>query len=564
MIDDPRIASVPIEDRCIDEAAEELHGYPYTPFVREFMKRSRLDPNAYPTMSQRIAGVAECIRSPDHPLLLDDLIAYLDEIKGYGRHFVCLWRLKEGQEAWLAGLRERATVERMLGEESDRLDHRRLACESAVPELVEVRHSPSEARPSLRFDWVATRRYWTLVDQDDPTALPQPVPGSQRAVTFFRIDLGTGDCELRIQSLPHGGQGLPSQQEEVARYYAEVEKLLDLSRFAPVLIEPVARRWLREPPLEVRNWRVVRPDGNYLAGGGRGRTVFPRLSVFLGEFFARDLAMRWPCEQRAVGRNLHFSVDGESDIVDFNGVADASRVDFVLDQIRNSPPTEFAIKELRTLAERYPEHARILAALDFHFAVQSRLRVTLKELTDELWHAPRAIRAVMELVAREAPGRFSLIGAGGDVLEIDNHLRIFEGGLVEKLRRKADGEGSEQAKALVKPVLTAGYLLALLLIGVLTNWLVEEIFVQLTGIPVILVQLVIVGLLGLAHAAITFGGRAVREFFGRLIAAVRSLVRWLRLLWASKELPGFIKVLEAIYLNWLAVAGQTGRTWPLG
>jgi len=564
MIDGPRIASVPIEDRWIDEAAQELHGYPYTPFVEEFMKRSGLDSHAYPAISQRIDGIAECIRSPDHPLRLDDLIAYLDEIKGYGRQFVCLWRLKEGQEAWLAGLRERATVERMLGEKSDRLDHRRLVCESAVPELVEVRHSPSAARPSLRFEWVATRRYFVLKRQDDPAALPQAVPRSQRAVTFFRIDLDTGDCELRIQSLPNAGQGLPSQRDEVQRYCAEVEKFIDLSRFAPVLIEPVAKRWLREPPLQVRTWRVVRPGGGYLAGGGEGTGVFPKLSMLLGEFFARDLALRWPCTQRVVGKKLFFSLDGESDIVDFNGVADASRVDFVLDRVRESPPAQLAMKELRTLAGRYPEHARILAALDFHFAVQTKLRVTLKELTDELWYAPQAIRVVMELVAREAPSRFSLTGVGGEVLEIDNRLRILEGGLVEKLRRKADGEGSDQAKALVRPVLTAGYLLVLLLIGVLTNWLVEEIFVRLTGIPFILVQLVIVGLLGLAHAAITFGGRAVRQFFGRLIAAVRSLIRWLRLLWAGKKLPGFIQVLEAIYQDWLAVAGKAGRTWPLG
>jgi hypothetical protein len=564
IIDDPRIASIPIDDQWIAEAAQELRSYPSAPFVNKFMTRNGLNPDTFSTTSARITEITACILSPDHQLRLDDLVTYLDEIKGYGRQFICLWRLKAGQQAWLASLRESAAVEQILGEQSDRLNHRRLVYGSAVPELVEVRHSPSGTRPSLRFEWAATRQYFVLVPSQDPAALPHPVPHTQRAATFFSIDLKTGDCELRIQSLPSQGQGLPSQREEVQRYCAEVARFMDLSRFAPVLIEPVAKRWLREPPLQVQNWRAVRADGSYLAGGGRGRTAFPKLSVLLGEFFARDLALMWPCTQKAVRRRFFFSLDGQTDIVDFNGVADASRVDFVLEQIRNSPPDQLTMRELRNLAMRYPEHARILAALDFHFTVQTRLRVMLKELTDELWYAPRTIRSVMGLVAREVPSRFSLTGVGGDVLEIDNRLRVLEGGLVEKLRRKADGEGKDQAKTMVKPMLSAGYLLFLLLVSVLTNWLTEEMFVHLTGVPFILVQVGVVGVLAVAHAGITFGGRAVREFFGRLVAAARSLYRWVRLLLAGARLPGFIQVLETIYQNWLARAEETGHTWPLG
>jgi hypothetical protein len=425
---------------------------------------------------------------------------------------------------------------------------------------VEIRHAPSAVRPSLQLAWAATRPYFELEDQAG-VAVPAAIRHSQRAVSFFRLDLENGDCELRIQSFPHEGQGLPSRQEEVERYRAEAARFVDLGRFEPVLIEPVARRWLREPPLEVRRWTVVRPNGGSLEGHEKGETLLQRLIVVLGEFFARSLTMRWACKQRATPYPLFFSLDGQGDIVDFNGIADASRVDFILDGIRKAPPPGLVMKELRQLAARYPEHARILAALDHQFMVRTRLRVSLKELSTELWYPAEQIRAVMEVVEREAPGTFSLVGEERDTLEMSNRLRLREGGLVDKLQRRADGKGDRRAKELVKPALSFVLVLALIFYDTLVSWLLSTFWQALTGTPSVVVELGLDVLLGLAHAALTYGSKRVRDVIVRVIRSALRFVRWL-----SQLRPGngeaSIPPFETMYAKWSLIAGQAGVTWP--
>lgn len=559
MIDDPRIASIPIESEWIDEAAEELHGYKDDPVIQTFLRRHGFRPSHFSTVKDEIEHVKSCIRSLEHPLRLDDLVSYLDEIKLHGRQFIFCWRLEEGEEGYLAQLRGAG------GPERDRLVWR-----SDIPELARVRRPGPDDPPHLILKWVATRSYYVLEsDPDNPTAAPVPVPRHQRAVTYFILDLSTGDCELRIQSLPNEGETLPTQRQELERYRAEVERYVDLDRFSPVRIEPVAKSWLTESPLlrltepdlQVRGWTVVRPDGRFLTAGGTGGALFPKLLPILGTFFVRRLTLRWKCEQRVVGNSLFFTLDGFADMVDFNGTADAQRVDFILDRIRKEQPPELRMKELRELVERHPEHGRIFAAMDHAFMTKSRMRVTLGDLKKVLWYPQETILEVMRLAAREQPGMFTLVGKRRETLEMNNRLRVNQGGLVDMLRRSADGKGRTGAKELVKPALTVGFLLSVVLLKELSTWLVGVVFENLSGIPFDVARFSFLGLLVIANAALTYGSASVQSFVGRLLKLAWGVAQWISGI-RGEEGPGPAQGLEAVYRKWLANTPAADRLRP--
>lgn len=531
MIDNPRIASIPIEERWIDEAGEDLAGAPPALFLSPFSW------NAKPTLKERIAEIKRCIRDPDHPLRLDDLAAHLDGLKGNGRQVVFLWRLKAGEEAYLGELSRR---------HSDRSD---LVWEPDAPVLAEIRHLGPTGDDALRFKWVASRRYFVAERPAGPNAPPVFEPRVQRAVTFFRVDLRTGDCELRIQSLPFEGQELPSLRQELDRYRSEVEKLLDLNRYSPVLIEPIASLWLREtyPGLAITRWGVILPTGKPLYGGGNAGKLFSKLKLFFGAYFARHVTLLWDRKQKVVRRPLYFSLDGTADSVEFNGLADASRVDFLLETIRRNRRPPLRLRELRLLAEWYPEHARIWASLDHRFAARKGLRISVREVAAEVWYDLGRLRGVFALAAAQAPKAFSL---EGDDLILRNRIRIREGGVAEALERYATDKGFRAAGKLVKPAMTVVAALALYLYRLFSDWLLSTLFQCLTGIPLEIAQIGLAILLAVLHVIVSFGGASVKAIAIRLVGLLRSLFRRLKSLPAGGD--GLLGTLEVMYQEWLA------------
>ncbi|MFL6262972.1 MAG: hypothetical protein ACJ76Y_25005 [Thermoanaerobaculia bacterium] len=539
MITDQRVASIPYQDEWIDEAGEELESYNNEPFLAPFMERWGLDPKGFGSLVARIEAIKRCIRAPDHPLRLDDLADYLDELKNNGKQLIFLWHLKPGEEAYLQELAHLHQERKSLVWETD--------IETDVSEPAEPAEVAS-ASGVLRFKWVASRRFIVQVKSADSGAPPSFAPRTQRATTFFRVDLSSGDAELRIQSLPPG-KGLPSPREEFERYRSEVEKVVDLNRFAPVLIEPVASHWLRTPPrgLVTTTWSVARASGEHLGGGGNHQGFADWLSLIFGNYAAKRVTLRWDCEQRIADQSLFFTLEGFKDEVDFNGRADASRVDFLLDRIRHDELPSFHLRELRILAAKHPEHARILSALDHHFATLQSLRVPVGKVAADIWYDPDAIRRVFALAAAEFPKTFAL---RGDVLVLRNRLRLREGGLVEAVERFAKDKGHPRVRALAKPVMVAVTPFAFVAYDVLLDWLWSSLFEKLTGVSFDQVEVVLVALVAVLHLLVTFGGASMKKLALRLLGPVRAIFEGLQSL--MKGGKALVSSLEVMYRLWLS------------
>lgn len=524
-----------IPDRWIDEAGDELASYNNEPFLRPFMERWGLNPDAYDTLTERIEAIKACIRAPDHPLRLDDLAEYLDELKNHGRQVIFLWHLKPGEEAYLHDLAKLHPERNHLVWETK---------DPKLAELAEVKHE----RNVLRFKWIASRRYFVILPAK-PGAPPVVEQRTQRATTFFKVDLNRGEAELRIQSLP-AGRGLPSHRKEFELYQSEVKKYVDLNHFAPVLIEPVASAWLRTPSsgLVITTWAVARPSGEYMEGGGRQEgNLAESLNLVFGNYAAKRLTLRWDCEQKIADQPLFFTLDGFTDGIDFNGRADASRVDFLLDRIRHGKLPSFQMRELRLLAERHPEHARILVTLDQHFAILQNLRISAEVVAEGLWYDIAAIRRVFELAATEFPKAFTL---QGEVLVLKNRFRIGEGGLVETVERFAKAKGHPKVRASVKPAMMAVTPLAVDSYNPLLSWLWSRLMEELTGVSFDDVEAGLVALVIALHLLVMFGGAWIKKLSRRLLELARSFYSKLQSLKDSGNL--LATAIEAAYREWLS------------
>lgn len=84
MITDSRVASIAYEDEWIDEVGEELESSGNEPFLGPFMELWGADPDAYDSLDEKVDAIKTWVRAPDHPLRLDDVAEYLDEVKNLG------------------------------------------------------------------------------------------------------------------------------------------------------------------------------------------------------------------------------------------------------------------------------------------------------------------------------------------------------------------------------------------------------------------------------------------------------------------------------------------------
>lgn len=572
VMNNPQVASI-----WIDEALEELDSYNTNPFVEEFMsrfglkrKKSRTRKKSL-TKEKKLKKIRRCIHSSKHQLKFDALVAYLDELKPYGRQLIFLWRLKPREKDYLLKISDENYVRGLLrnptmegrGAEGH-LNSDKLIWRSPTPELAEVRHSDLSKEGLLRFKWVATRTYFVRKKDRAPNTPPIFKPKTQRAVTFFAVDLRNGDSELRIPSLPNDGIRLPTPREEFEKYRREVEKFIELDRFAPVLIEPVAKHFLREPVLPITRWKVSRAYGSPIAGGVVGGQILPKLLLAIGEFFAHHITVRWACKQRTVNRSLHFSLDGHGDSIKFGGIDDASRINFVLDEIRHYGLLSIQLPQLRQLVEEHPEYSRIISSMDYQFARLMKLRVDGDELSKEVWYPKETILKAFRLAVDKFPEIFSMSEDGGDVLVMSNKFSL-SGGAVKKLKHSAVDRGKRAQNALIEPVMTIGYLLLNFLSERLVTWVLATFFKCLTGIPFIVVDIVLVLFIALLHAIVIYGKESVRGVLSRLLKGSFTILRWLAWSLRKKPLVPILRAVEKKYVAWeeIAVNGSVPSKYAL-
>lgn len=156
---------------------------------------------------------------------------------------------------------------------------------------------------------------------------------------------------------------------------------------------------------------------------------------------------------------------------------------------------------------------------------------------------------------------FTLVGKRRETLEMNNRLRVNQGGLVDMLRRSADGKGRTGAKELVKPALTVGFLLSVVLLKELSTWLVGVVFENLSGIPFDVARFSFLGLLVIANAALTYGSASVQSFVGRLLKLAWGVAQWISGI-RGEDGPGPAQGLEAVYRKWLANTPAADRLRP--
>jgi len=239
---------------------------------------------------------------------------YIDERCENGGQHVFLFRLEKGQAARLADPDEVLERVRSLRSVPDHaLGDRKLVqdnvykpltretlffetvTESGEPVMAAAYWRDDRLRPepgkepgrALTAKWVATRKWHQFVHAArNPTRLDL----SERSVSFFSVDCGTGEAELRIQRL-NANPELPLR-EEYERLRRQVDRLLAAEALRPVQIEPAIRRLLTSTMARVVRWKVSWTDSGRLGGGvdpAMVRSLFRRFK----NYSADGLAAEW-------------------------------------------------------------------------------------------------------------------------------------------------------------------------------------------------------------------------------------------------------------------------------
>ncbi|HEY0593377.1 MAG TPA: hypothetical protein VGF40_16510 [Thermoanaerobaculia bacterium] len=294
------------ERRRIDDAVDALLRYNKSPFITDFLKsqpQPRISPARYEKdelrllIKQVLSG--EYRGRKKYQLRLDGLIDHLDRLQETGRQHLYLLHLAGGASPLLARLRDPAEARHILGVAEMPESGVSVWESRGKPTLAQVRHDCRGGEGTFQrliLKWVETREYWAAEESsatdsstaeeqeeqrdaegisDAPLAEEEPAASSQRvqvsvrheerAVTFFVVNLVTGDCELRIQALR--GHSRANRREQLDTYRRLVEDLLDTQLAGPLVLAPAIRRVLVAGEVPIVHCSAILPNGGRFIGG---------------------------------------------------------------------------------------------------------------------------------------------------------------------------------------------------------------------------------------------------------------------------------------------------------
>jgi len=460
--------------KILNDSLAALRTYKTEPFTISFLEHNQIKYPAEYTVDDLHDIIRRRIRGKKPPFL-KDLVEYTDHLRMWGRQHIFLFYLDQKHHQQLEALRDPEYVRGILKnlKLGNRFNRNLFIWDAPEPTLAEVRHHYDQAEGGeLFFKWVETREYIEKIP--DKVGLRRPVLRKERSVNFLIIDLKNGNAQLRIQILQNIAEDNLRRQHEL--YKEEINNLISFELFSIVPMQPIVRQFLTKPMLQVNNWKMEYIAKRQVNGNG-DPSIFSKVVIPFQNFLGKWISLSWKCEQMSQGREfLNFYLNGETDEIRFVGVTDKLRVDYILERLRSHTLVHIELKELKELAEKYPQYHRIFAFMDFLFARLKMREITVKELEERLWFKQEVLQKVVNIVAGEYPKKFCLKDGQEDVLIMKNRFSI-SGGLRDYMKRGAEKKKHKTLlKNMVTPFLSLIYILLFMFKEEWGEWLKEAVW----------------------------------------------------------------------------------------
>ena len=239
---------------------------------------------------------------------------YVDYLRRrWGRQRIFLY---EVDEDYAIELSNEENVKKKIG---NVFDKPLFKWEADKPFLAGVKYAEADGSGTslLIFKFVENRKYI-------PTG--QIKEFIERSTNFFVVNLKNHHAELRIQNLPTGA--VKDIRQELLQLQSVIREYLDFKRMHPIDLVPIMDYLLRNPTYTIKASKLNfdKPDSAPDA---------PLIVAFLNKFHRKavpaELIAFYDCKQDIFGeKHLHFKCSGNSDYVEFDGIADPDRIDDIL------------------------------------------------------------------------------------------------------------------------------------------------------------------------------------------------------------------------------------------
>ena len=386
----PRAVGLPAPEQ-VDEVMDELEELDL-PELRDLLRwQDKTVGGLRPEVIGRLRGHLAA-----GEIKLDDAYDFLDELREHGRQHLFLFQIQHSHRDDLARLHAQWDEAIPPVANAHRQAKVSLADKPAAPVLTGI----FETDHHLVFRWIETRAWEQAVPGQT-----ERKPRTERSVNFFRIDLRTGDAEIRIQKLrPHCEVPL---LEELRIYRELVQQFVDLEHFSPFLLEPAMRRLLTARRMSVQRWRIDWPESEGRLGGSVDPGFVQSLLFRLANYFALEVAGEWLFRRtRGSPRRVRASLDGKNNEVQIPNRCIAEEEEVILHDIRGGRRRELKIRELHEVARDHEELLPALERFDQELTLGAH-EIELAEMGKEWVVGTKSAQAAQELAARH-PERFRL------------------------------------------------------------------------------------------------------------------------------------------------------------
>jgi hypothetical protein len=269
------------DERRVTDAVEALFSYNLDPFVRGFVRaqpkpRIRSD-LAERLLRQEITQALLATHPEGHRLELARLLDYLDELQQSGNQHIFLLSLPEEKRGELVRIASQLAALASPLSDADPValhnGHARLAERyNANRWIAESRGGPAlaaafHANRHLLLKWVETRDFFEKCDEEDPETggrISRQLRREERAVNYFRLDLDSGEAEIKIQQLHTGAQA--ARLHELEKYRALAAEVTGCGSFVQPPLAPAIRRALSERRDGIGTVTVLLPAGGKWTG----------------------------------------------------------------------------------------------------------------------------------------------------------------------------------------------------------------------------------------------------------------------------------------------------------